>query len=167
MFAKFSIRSKIIALVAFLLVAIAGMGLLAIQEMRAMNASTIDIATNWLPSVKVLGELRSGLITYRNVIREHMLAETLEEKLAAEKTLAGVVEANAKIRKTYETVITSPEERALYNEWIRLWDSYKKGTEEAMALSSRDAGKTPHEAHELNTKTVNKIGMDADAVLKK
>jgi len=31
------------------------------------------------------------------VIREHMLAETLEEKLAAEKTLAGVIESNTQI----------------------------------------------------------------------
>ena len=54
--------------------------------------------TNWLPSVRVLGELRAGVITYRNVIREHMLAETLEEKEAAEKTLATVVESNTKIR---------------------------------------------------------------------
>ena len=102
MFAKLSIRSKIIALVAFLLVAIAGMGFLAVQEMRAMNANTVDIATNWLPSVKILGELRSGAITYRNVIREHMLAETLEEKQASEKTLAGVVDANRKLRAAYE-----------------------------------------------------------------
>ena len=36
-----------------------------------------------------------------------------------------------------------------------------------MALSRKSAGKIPHEAHELNTKTVNKIGIDADAVLKK
>ena len=167
MLASYSIRAKITAVVALLLVAMSGMGLLAVRNMRAINASTVDIATNWLPSVRVLGELRAGVITYRNVIREHLLAETLEEKLAAEKTLATVVEDNAKIRKTYETVITSLQERALYNEWIRLWDSYKKGTEEVMALSRRDAGKTPHEAHELNTKTVNKIGMDADAVLKK
>src|ERR1700743_1796588 len=100
MFAKLSIRSKIIALVSFLLVAIAGMGLLAVQEMRAMNTNTVDITTNWMPSVRVLGELRAAVITYRNVIREHMLAETLEEKLAVEKTLAGVVESNSKIRQT-------------------------------------------------------------------
>ncbi len=69
------------------------MGFLAVQEMRAMNANTVDIATNWMPSVRILGELRSGVITYRNVIREHMLAETLDEKLASEKTLASVVES--------------------------------------------------------------------------
>jgi len=85
MLARLSIRAKITAVVALLLVAMSGMGLLAVRNMRAINASTVDIATNWLPSVRVLGELRAGIITYRNVIREHLLAETLEEKLAAEK----------------------------------------------------------------------------------
>jgi methyl-accepting chemotaxis protein len=167
MLANFSIRAKITAVVAFLLVAITGMGLLAVWNMRAINASTVDITTNWLPSVRVLGDLRSGVITYRNVIREHMLSETIEEKDAAEKILAGVIEANDKIRKDYEALISVPEERALYNEWVRQWDLYRKGTEEVMALSRKAPGKFPHEAHELNTKTVNKIGLDADAVLKK
>ena len=167
MLAKYSIRAKIITVVAFLLVAMTGMGLLAVKNMRAINANTVDITTSWLPSVRVLGDLRAGVITYRNVIREHMLDQTLEEKLAMEKTLASVVEGNTKIRAAYEPMITSPEERALYNEWIKLWESYKKGTEEVMALSRKAVGQIPREAHELNAKTVNKIGLDADAVLKK
>ncbi|SDS63217.1 methyl-accepting chemotaxis protein [Bradyrhizobium canariense] len=167
MFAKFSIRAKITAVVAFLLLALAGMGLLAVRNMRAINANTVDITTNWLPSVRVLGDLRAGVITYRNVIREHLLAETLEEKEAAEKTLAGVVEGNNKIRQTYEPMITTPEERALYNQWSQTWDDYKKGTEEVMALSRKEAGKVPHESHELNSKTVNKLSLAADEILKK
>ena len=126
MLAQYSIRAKITAVVAFLLLAMTGMGLLAVKNMRSLNASTVDINTNWLPSVRVLGDLRAGVITYRNVIREHMLAETLEEKQAMEKTLATVIESNAKIRQHYEPMITSPEERALYNEWVKLWESYKK-----------------------------------------
>jgi methyl-accepting chemotaxis protein len=167
MLARYSIRSKIIAVVAFLLVAMTGMGLLAVKNMRAINASTVDIATNWLPSVRVLGDLRAGVITYRNVIREHMLCETLDEKLAMEKTLATVIEANTKIRATYEPMITSAAERALYGEWSQLWDKYRKGTQEVMALSRAAVGKIPTEAHDLNTHTVNKIGLEADAVLKK
>jgi methyl-accepting chemotaxis protein len=167
MFAKFSIRAKITTVVAFLLVAMTGMGLLAVRNMRAINASTVDITTNWLPSVRVLGDLRAGVITYRTVIREHMLAETAEDKAAVENTLAGVAESNIKIRQTYEPMISSPEERALFNEWVQLWEKYKKGAEEVMALSRKEAGKIPHEAHELNAKTVNKISLDADAVLKK
>jgi methyl-accepting chemotaxis protein len=167
MLASYSIRTKIIAVVAFLLVAMTGMGLLAVRNMRAINANTIDISTNWLPSVRVLGDLRAGVITYRNVIREHMLAETLEEKLAMEKTLATVTEANTKYRAAYEPMITSPEERALYAEWSKLWDKYKAGTQEVMALSRKAVGKIPTEAHDLNTHTVNKIGLEADAVLNK
>src|SRR5260370_7986533 len=64
-------------------------------------------------------------------------------------------------------MITSPEERALYAEWSKTWDAYKKGTQEVMALSRRDAGKFARDAHELNTKTVNKIGLQADEILKK
>ncbi|SDH86691.1 MULTISPECIES: methyl-accepting chemotaxis protein [Bradyrhizobium] len=167
MLAKYSIRTKIIAVVGFLLVAMTGMGLLAVKNMRAINANTVDIVTNWMPSVRVLGELRAGVITYRNVIREHMLSETLEEKQAAEKTLATVVDGNTKIRATYETMIVNAEERALYNQWVEKWTAYKKGTEEVMALSRKEAGKIPHEAHELNTKTVNKIGIESDEILKK
>jgi methyl-accepting chemotaxis protein len=167
MLAQFSIRAKITAVVAFLLIAMTGMGLLAVRNMRAINASTVDITTSWLPSVRVLGDLRAGIVSYRTVIREHMLAETAEEKQAVEKTLAGIVESNARIRQTYEPLITSMEERALYSEWVQQWDRYKKGTEEVMALSRKSAGKIPHEAHELNEKTVNKIGMDADAILKR
>lgn len=81
----------------------------------------------------MIGDLRAGVITYRNVILEHMLSETLEEKLAAEKTLATVVEANTKFRKSYEGMITSPEERALYSEWSKKWEEYKKGTQESVA----------------------------------
>ncbi len=167
MFAKFSIRSKIISVVAFLLVAMTGMGLLAVKNMRAIHANTVDITTNWMPSIRVLGDLRAGVITYRTVLREHMLAETLEEKEASEKTLAAVVENNNKIRALYEPMITSPEERTLYSEWSKTWDAFKHGAQEVMALSRKAVGKIPTEAHDLNAKTVNKIGIEADNILKK
>src|SRR6478609_8438355 len=167
MLATISIRAKIISVVAFLLVAMAGMGLLAVTKMRSMNANTTEITTSWMPSVRVLGELRASVITYRNVVRQHMLSETLEDKLANEKTAGTVIEALSKARKSYEPMITSPEERRLYNEWAKLWDDYKKGTEDVMALSRKEAGKVPHDAQELNTKTVNKIGLASDEVLMK
>ena len=167
MLSKLSIRNKIIIVLAVLLVAMSGMGLFAIRQMQAINANAVDIQTNWMPSVRVLGELRAGVITYRNVIREHMLSELIEEKLAQEKTLETVVENNQKVRLAYEKMITSPEERALYAEWTQVWDEYRKGTLEVMALSRKAAGKMPTEAHDLNTITVNLIGIKADNILKK
>jgi methyl-accepting chemotaxis protein len=167
MLANYSIRAKIIAVVAFLLAAMTGMGLLAVRNMRAMNANTVDIATSWLPSVRVLGELRAGVITYRNVLREHMLSETLEQKEAVEKTLASVTEANNRVRQAYEPLITSPEERALYAEWSKTWADYRQASQDVIALSRKAAGQVPHEAHELNSKIANKLSMTADEILKR
>jgi len=59
------------------------------------------------------------------------------------KVLAGVIEANAKTRKDYEALISAPEERALYNEWLRQWELYKKGTEEVLALSRKTPANFP------------------------
>jgi methyl-accepting chemotaxis protein len=167
MLAKYSIRSKLITVVAFLLVAMTGMGLLAVRNMQAINANTVDIATSWLPSVRVLGDLRQAIVLNRTIVREHILAETLDDKLRVEKAFAANLETVTKIRKSYEPLITSPEERALYDEWSRSWDEFQNGNAEVMALSRKEAGQIPHEAHELNSKRVNKISVDGDAILQK
>ncbi len=167
MLASLSIRAKITIVLSFLLLAMTSMGLIAVRKMQAINANAVDIQANWLPSVRVLGELRAGVITYRNVIRQHMLSETLEEKLANEKTLDTVVTSNLAIRAKYEKLITLPEERALYEEWGKVWDAYKKGTLEVLELSRKSVGKVPQEAITLNTKTVNPIGLKADELLNK
>jgi len=167
MFSKLSIRTKITAVIAFLLVVMTAMGLLAIRQMQNINASAVDIQTNWLPAVRTLGELRAGTITYRNVIRQHMLADSLEDKLAQEKTLRSVEERNADIRSRYEKLITSPEERALYHDWAKVWDEYRQGTQNIMALSRAAAGKSITEVSDINVKTVNPIGLKADEILAK
>ncbi|BAM91037.1 putative sensory transducer protein [Bradyrhizobium oligotrophicum S58] len=167
MFASMSIRAKIISVVALLLVALTAMGLLAVSSMRTMNANTVDITTNWLPSVRVLGDLRAATITYRNVIREHMLAETLDDKMAQEKTAATTNDVVNKTIKLYEPMISSAEERAIYQDWKTTWDRYLAGTEKVMELSRKAAGQIPHDAHELNQNTVNKIGLQADEFLRK
>ena len=166
MFMKFAIRTKIICVVSVLLLALAGSGLLAASNMRAMNANTSEIATNWLPSVKTLGELNAGIILYRTALRAHLLAETVEEKQAVEKTLERIVQNNTRIRKNYETMINSPDERALYDDWSKLWREYKDIAAKVIELSRKEAGQFPREALELNKRAI-KVGTESDAILSK
>src|ERR1700730_17642138 len=87
MLATLSIRAKMTLVIFFLLVAMTGMGLLAVTKMEAIYASATDIQTNWLPSVRALGDLRAEVNSYRNVVRAHMLSDTAEDKAAVEKRL--------------------------------------------------------------------------------
>jgi len=74
---KYSIRSKIIAVIAFMLVAMSGLGLLAIRSMQTINDHTVDIAENWLQSVRVLGDLRADINLFRVALRSHVMTRSL------------------------------------------------------------------------------------------
>lgn len=70
---KISIRIKIISVIVFLLIAMSGLGLLAVRSMHSINARTVDIAANWLPSVRALGALRADINVYRLSLRAHVM----------------------------------------------------------------------------------------------
>jgi methyl-accepting chemotaxis protein len=167
MLANISIRAKIIIATAILLIAISGMGLLAVVNMRAINATTVDIANNWLPSVRTLGELRADINLFRVALRAHVMAETLEAKDAADKRLAGILDGIARTRKTYATMITSAEERAIYDDWSRAWDRYLDGVKLVVDESRKSVGRVPHEASELLSKTVAVTAAESDQFLEK
>jgi len=164
MLSKYSIRAKIITTVAFLLLALIGVGTFAILQLRAINANAVDIETNWLPSVRTLGELRASAITYRIVVRDYVAETDVDARMKVSETLQKVAERTDKVRKEYEAFITTDEERALYKEFSDDWAAYTKGTEALIALA--DQGKND-KARDQNATTVNPIGLKADAALKK
>ncbi|CAN5478044.1 methyl-accepting chemotaxis protein [soil metagenome] len=164
---RLSIRAKITIVITLLLVAMSGLGLLAVWNMQAINAKSVDIQTNWLPSVRAVATLRAETINYRNILRKHMLAETAAAKVASEKRLDQVAQVIAKIRQDYAKLINSPEERAIYDQWSQQWDVFGAGAQEVLALSRSSVGRVPHEANELNESRVNDLGKLADVTLDK
>jgi methyl-accepting chemotaxis protein len=163
MFAKYSIRAKITAVVAFLLIAMTAMGALNVRQMYVINASTVDIVTSWLPSVRVLGELRAATITYRAIVRSYLLATDEAGKQLQEDLLAKWITNTDKARKAYEPLITSAEERALYDEFSTSWAEYLAGVKEVLALSRKNEDK---EARVLHAKA-SLAGVKADETLQK
>jgi methyl-accepting chemotaxis protein len=167
MLAKLSIRAKITIVVSFLLITMTGMGVLAVTRMQAINANAVDIQTNWLPSVRALSALKTGVYSYRSAVRAHLLTQTAEGKAVVEKRVAIQLDANDKIRRTYEKYITSPEERALYETWSKQWDLYEVSAQKVLAMSRRDIGRTADDAIALNEEEVHPFGQKADALLNK
>ncbi|WP_027574020.1 methyl-accepting chemotaxis protein [Bradyrhizobium sp. WSM1743] len=165
MFSNISIRTKITAVVVGLLMALIATSAFAIWKMQVINAAVVDIQTNWLPSVRVLGELRATTITYRNAVRQHLLNDRAEDKADFDKRIEQIAERMAQNTADYEKLIAGPQERALYDEWRGLWNEYMKSAQEVLRLSRAAVGRFPQEANELNSKTVNPVGLKADKVL--
>jgi methyl-accepting chemotaxis protein len=169
MFANTSIRAKIITVVAFLFIAMTGMGMLAGYNMRAMNANTVEITTNLLPSVRMLGELNTRIANYRSNIRGHLLAQTIEEKTLFENRLAEISDNNTSIIANYQTVISGPEGRARYDDWVKRLQEYTSVAMRVVELSRKGVGQLPLEAIELNKTAAGKAGLGRaldDALMK-
>ncbi len=167
MFAKLSIRTKITSLVVTLLLALSGLGVIGLLQMRTLNASTVDIGTNWLPSIKELGNMRTTIALYRNGIRSHLLAMDAKAKADEDKRMEALLEKLKKHQSSYEAMIASPEERRIYEEWAREWGTYLTEAAKVLSLSRQSAGRFPEEGTSYLNQTVFPIGQRVDAVLQR
>ncbi len=130
-----SIRSLLIGLFGLLALTIGGEGLLAISKIAAVNASVIDIATNWLPSVASARRLNTIAEQYRVYQARHVLAPDSAEIEKQEATIAKVAEDFASERKHYEKLITVDEERKVYETFSAHWAEYQKHVPQLLNLS--------------------------------
>ncbi|EGP08563.1 methyl-accepting chemotaxis sensory transducer [Bradyrhizobiaceae bacterium SG-6C] len=164
MLSRLSIRTKLVALVSLLLVALTAMGLFAIIEMRAINASAQDIKTSWLPSVRLLGELRTQSARYRAVLRDYLTEP--DEKFMADiqKNLDARARDYDTANKAYEPLISSAEEAALYKELSATWKTFREAADEVIAHARK---KEVAQAREVNAKRATIAGRSMDAVLAK
>ncbi|WP_157264282.1 MCP four helix bundle domain-containing protein [Azohydromonas aeria] len=78
-----------LAFAALVLLTIA-VGGLALVQLSGMNTRTQDIAENWLPSIKMLGEMRTAANQLRRQEADHVLSVEAAEMAAIEGRMAEI-----------------------------------------------------------------------------
>jgi methyl-accepting chemotaxis protein len=135
-----SLRNMNIAPRAFLGFALIGalmlfLGVFALNQMSKIRAATEDITLSSVPSIRALDEftqltLRLRVLSYRLL--------TNREPDVQQKTLEAFDVRNQQIRTAqavYEKLIDSSEERAAYDEYVRLLAQYHQIEERMKSLS--------------------------------
>jgi len=131
-------------LIALLAIGLLSQGVLSMTQLRSVNANTLDISDIWLPSVRELGEYKYKITRLRLVDARYVMAtEPVTELDAISDRRLKESEA---VARRYETVITSPEEQALWTAFQGHWAEY---------LTLR--GKIMIAAREKNAVTVNEL----------
>jgi len=134
-FRNLKVANKIMLVVSAVLVLTAILGLLSSQKLKAVNGSTIDIATNWLPSVATLGEIGTATQSVRRLELRHILSTSKADKDSTEAQLSSALEDLKQAEARYEPMITSPEERSLYDQFRESWDGYMAEQQKILDLS--------------------------------
>ncbi|AEA66614.1 Putative methy-accepting chemotaxis protein [Pseudomonas brassicacearum subsp. brassicacearum NFM421] len=137
-----SLRNMNIAPRAFLGFALIGalmlaLGVFALTQMSTIRASGESITQNSVPSIKALNEftqltLRLRVLSYRLL--------TNREPDTQQKTFDLLDQRNQQIRAaqlTYEKLISAPDERAAYDQYVQLLGQYRQ-LEERMKTLSRN-----------------------------
>ncbi|WP_315778332.1 MULTISPECIES: methyl-accepting chemotaxis protein [unclassified Bradyrhizobium] len=164
---QLSIRAKMAAVIALLLLAMTIVGLLAVRGMQTINTHTEQIAKNWLPSVRVLGELRSAINLNRAQLRAYMTADTTEEKDNLDRNMKATLAVIATARRSYEAMISSAEERSLFESWSRGWEQYVKAADGVLEVLRAGNGNATKQASDLFNKTVRSVANQSDEFLRK
>ena len=133
MLQQFSIRLKLIAVIAFLLAAFAVTGAVAFAQLRAINAAAQEIQTSWMPSVRWLGEMRVQAARYRAVLRDYLIVPE-SARADVDKNLAARKADYERARAKYEPLISSAKERELATEVEGLWRVFVKSAEDVQTL---------------------------------
>jgi methyl-accepting chemotaxis protein len=133
----FSISIKTKLRIAFLGMAMVFIvfGVVVSSLIENINKEANDMGTNWMPSIIAINTINKAVSDYRINEAQHVLATDPVKQLEAEKIRTRLLRKIAKLRQSYELLISSEEERAIYNETVRRFYDYMSGSDKTLALS--------------------------------
>ena len=107
----------------------------ALGQLSSVNERTQELADDRLPSIKVLGELRVAANQLRRQESDHVISSEPAEMTMVEARISEGKAAFLDRQKAYEPLISSPEERAGYEEFKKRLDAYMALHDQLIALS--------------------------------
>ncbi|MRW91498.1 HAMP domain-containing protein [Duganella sp. FT80W] len=137
-FLNLRLFTKLMLSFAVVLLLCVGLGSFSVVQLARVNATSTDLQTNWMPSVRVLLEIKYDIARYRSQEAQHILSETPADMDKYEKRMGEFADKLKKHRAEYEKLITEPEERSGYAEFSRLWDKYLVQSAEVIKLSRQE-----------------------------
>jgi methyl-accepting chemotaxis protein len=103
-------------------------------QIQRLGGHTAEISTNWLPSVQAAGDISQLRLRYRVRSLEYMLPASKEERAKIEGGLGKLDGSLQDSLKNYEKLISSEQERAVFQTVVATAAEYRAAVNEAVAL---------------------------------
>ncbi|MCJ2068411.1 methyl-accepting chemotaxis protein [Methylobacterium sp. J-030] len=122
-----SLKGALSAAFGLLALIAAGQGALSIFELAGIRHSVTEVASNWLPSVVAVNEIRAAASEVRiKQLRLLTLSDTPAHLAENEAKLAATHDKLTEARRAYEPLISSNEERAIYDAFASAWKRFEQ-----------------------------------------
>jgi methyl-accepting chemotaxis protein len=137
-FSHLKIRAKLLVGFGLVLALLAGTGAFAVRQLAVVNEGATEIADSWLPSVRTVSGMNTALASLR-VAQWRQMSSTGRDAVAESAALvARRAAALDSLRKAYAPLISSAEEKRLFDQFAAEYQTYAAGWSAIEALSRRN-----------------------------
>jgi methyl-accepting chemotaxis protein len=134
-FYNLKISRKLIFSSVLVLVLTSTLGLFAIKQLDKVNKAANEMVVKWTPSIVYSSDLSTNASDLRLVELQHMRSTDPKEMAQAEKDLVKAAADFETNSAAYVKLISSPEEKKLYDGFKTHWDAYQVEHKKIIALS--------------------------------
>ncbi len=99
------------------------LGLFALSQMASMRKESGEVDQNWLPSIISLGDLNIAMLRIRALTMRSLLVEG-DAQVTTRQSLAKLTEELGALDTAYASLLTTPEERATYQQFKKAQGDY-------------------------------------------
>ena len=132
------ISTRLAGAFGLLVLLLVGLAVAAYSQLSSIHDDTLDLADNWLPSVQVVNQMQTQATGDRVAVATHILNTDEAAMGGIEQEITQGRDKLAKQRQTYEKLISSPEEKRLYEEFSAAWKKYAETNDKVLAHSRKN-----------------------------
>jgi methyl-accepting chemotaxis protein len=115
-------------------------GTFSINQLAKVNETANGLSSRWMPAMRVIQDIKSQVARVRTRELQYIISDQVAELDKYDKVIANDLVDLKKMQDEYVTLIKTPEEQALYSEFLALWDRYM--AEDAKLRAAVRAGDT-------------------------
>ena len=138
MLKNLNIATRLTATLGLLVATLMALAGLAAWQMGTMRSSTHEITSNWLPSVEAINTMNTATSDFRIAALSHVLSTDDAAMTRYEKEMSAVLQKFGTTRDAYVKLISSPEEREIYERFAGEWKAYLALHDRAIEASRRN-----------------------------
>jgi methyl-accepting chemotaxis protein len=126
---------------AIVLLLTAIVGIFSINQLAKVNATASNLSSRWMPAMRVIQDIKSQIARVRTRELQYIISDDVADLDKYDKVIANDLVDLKKMQDEYVALIKTPEEQALYSEFLALWDRYM--AEDAKLRAAVRAGDMP------------------------
>jgi methyl-accepting chemotaxis protein len=155
-FYNLKIATKLLISFAAVIALTVVLGMFSVSELAKVNQTSTDLSSKWMPSVRVLLQMKTNVVIFRLQELRHILAEDKAALADREKAMDVLSLSLKKGQQEYAKLAFTDAEQAGIAQFGKLWDDYLVEHEKIIALSRSQQDQAANDLIQGKSLIINK-----------